>query len=50
MFGSCGALTRVKNYECGQCKGVHDDKEEVKSAKLRNDMIKVVQEFCYLCD
>jgi len=42
------ALTRVKYYECGCCKGFHNDKEEVKYIKLGNDMIEVVQEFCYL--
>jgi len=36
----------MKKYEC---KGLHDDEEEVKYVKFGNDMIKVVQEFCYLC-
>jgi len=38
----------VKDYECGRCKGFHDDEEEVKiRIILGNDMIEVVQEFCY---
>jgi len=37
----------VKDYECGRCKGFHDDEEKVKYVKLGNDMIEVVQEFCY---
>jgi len=41
-----GALTRVKDYECGRCKGLHNDEEEVKCM----DMIEVVQEFCCLGD
>jgi len=40
----------VKDYECGRCKGFHDDEEEVKYEKLGNDVIEVFQEFCYLCD
>jgi len=36
----------VKDYECGHCKGFHED--EVKYVKIGNDMIEVVQEFCYL--
>jgi len=40
--GVCGALTRVKDYECGHCKGFHDDEEEVKYVKLGNNMIEVV--------
>jgi len=43
-------LIRMKDYECGLCKGFHDDENEVNYAKLGNDMMKVVQEFCYLCD
>jgi len=37
--GVCGALTRVKGYECGRCKCFYDDVEEVKYVKLENDMI-----------
>jgi len=48
--GVRGALKRVKDYECGSCTGFHDDEEEVKYVKLENDMIEVVQEFCYLGD
>jgi len=33
MFGSSWCLTRVKDYECGRCKGFHDDEEEVKYVK-----------------
>jgi len=40
----------VKDYDCGRCKGLHDDEEEVKHVKLGNDMIEVVEEFCYLGD
>jgi len=32
--GVLGALTRVKDYECGCCKGFYDDEEEVKYVKL----------------
>jgi len=38
----------MKDYECGRCTDLHDDEEEVKYVKLGNDMIEVVQEFCYL--
>jgi len=31
-----GALTRVKDYECGRCKGFLNH-EEVKNVKLGND-------------
>jgi len=48
MLGVHGALTRVKVYECGHCKGFHDDDEEVKYIKLR--MFEIFQEFCYLGD
>jgi len=48
--GFRGALTRVKDYECGRCKGLHNDEEEMKYVKLGNDMIAVVQEFCYLSE
>jgi len=37
----------VKDYQRGQCKGVHDDEDELKFVKLGNDMSKVVQKFCY---
>jgi len=37
--GVRGSLTRVKDYECGRCKGLHDNEEEVKYVKLGNDMI-----------
>jgi len=37
--GVRGFLTRVKDDECGRCKGLHDDEEEVKHIKLRNDVI-----------
>jgi len=40
----------VKDYDCGCCKGFHDDEEEVKYVKLENDMIEEVQEFCCLGD
>jgi len=49
-LGVRGVLTRVKDYECGLCKGLHDDEEEVKYAKLGNDMTEVIEEFCYLGD
>jgi len=35
---------------CECYKGFHDDEEEVKYVKLGNDVIEVVQEFCYLGD
>jgi len=38
----------VKDYECGRCKGLLDDDEEVKYVKLGNDTIEVVQEFLLL--
>jgi len=40
----------VKDYECGHCKGFHNDEEELKYLKLGNDMIEVVQDICYLGD
>jgi len=43
--GVRGALTSVKDYECGRCTGFHNDEEEVKYVKLGNDMIEVVQVF-----
>jgi len=46
--GVRGALTRVKDHECGRCNGLQNDEEELKYVKPGNDMIKVVQEFCYL--
>jgi len=48
--GVRGALTRMKDYECGRCKGLHDDEEDVKYVKLGNDMMEVSQEFCRLGD
>jgi len=42
--GVRGALTSVKDYECGCYKGLHE------VVKLGSDMIKLVQEFCYLGD
>jgi len=48
--GVHGALTRVKDYKCGHCKGIHQDEDEAKSVKLDNDVIEVVQEFRYLGD
>jgi len=38
------------NVDCGRCKGFHDDEEEGKYVKLGNDVIEVIQEFCYLND
>jgi len=43
-------LTIVKDYECGRCKGLHNDEEEVKNIKPGKDMIKVVKEICYFGD
>jgi len=50
MFGNLWCLTRVKDYECGHCKGFHadEDKKKVKYIKLGSDMIEVFQEFRYL--
>lgn len=49
--GVCGALTGVKDYECGPCKGVQiQDVDDGKTVKLGNDEIELVQEFCYLGD
>jgi len=36
------------NVEYRHCKDLCDDEEEVNYVKLVNDMIEVVQEFCYL--
>jgi len=44
-LGVRGALTRVKDYECEHCKGSHDNEDEVKYVKLRNERIEVVQKF-----
>jgi len=33
--GVYGALTRVKDYECGHCKGFHDVEEEVQYIRDR---------------
>jgi len=38
--GIRGALSRVKDYTYGRCKGLHDDDREVTLVKLGNDMIK----------
>jgi len=41
-------LIRVKDYECGRCKGFHNNEEDVKYVKLGNDVIEVSKNFATL--